>query len=75
VVPQVTVENSHCLNARQLTLFYRLLPYLCRIRAKARPKSGIENSCQTAVIGTLANKYNIFFSMAWVKTRAGIPAK
>jgi hypothetical protein len=33
--PQVTADNSHCPKARQLTLFYRLLPYLCRIRAKA----------------------------------------
>jgi hypothetical protein len=33
--PQVTADLSHCLKARQLTLFYRLLPYLCRIHAKA----------------------------------------
>ena len=34
-VPQVTADNSHWPQARQLTLFYRLLPYLCRIRVKA----------------------------------------
>jgi hypothetical protein len=34
VVPQVMAKNSHCLIARQLTLFYRLLPKLCRIHAK-----------------------------------------
>ena len=32
--PQVTADHSHCPKGRQLTLFYRLLPYLCRIRAK-----------------------------------------
>jgi hypothetical protein len=33
--PQVTANHSHCLKQRQLTLFYRLLPQTCRIRAKA----------------------------------------
>ncbi|HEX9472155.1 MAG TPA: hypothetical protein VF957_21745, partial [Bradyrhizobium sp.] len=28
--PQVTADNSHRLKARQLTLFYQLLPHLCR---------------------------------------------
>jgi hypothetical protein len=32
--PQVTADHSHCLKDRQLTLFYRLLPYLCRIGAQ-----------------------------------------
>ncbi len=32
--PQVTADHSHCLKDRQLTLFYRLLPYLGRIRAQ-----------------------------------------
>jgi len=32
--PQVTADHSHSPKARQLTLFYRLLPYLCRIQAK-----------------------------------------
>jgi hypothetical protein len=32
--PQVAADNSHCLKQRQLTLFYQLLPHLCRIRAK-----------------------------------------
>jgi hypothetical protein len=68
VVPQVTVENSRRLIARQLTLFYRLLPYLCRIRANGRPKSGIENSRQTAVIRILTNEYNNLVSMAWTES-------
>ena len=33
--PLVEADHSHCPKARQLTLFYRLLPNLCRIRAKA----------------------------------------
>ncbi|CUU16066.1 hypothetical protein CDS [Bradyrhizobium sp.] len=33
--PQVTANHSHSLKQRQLTLFYRLLPQTCRIRAKA----------------------------------------
>ena len=33
--PQVTADHSHRLKARQLTLFYQLLPHLCRIDAKA----------------------------------------
>jgi hypothetical protein len=32
--PQVTADHSHCLKERQLTLFYRLLPNLCRIHAQ-----------------------------------------
>src|SRR5216684_4820147 len=32
--PQVAANHSQRLKARQLTLFYRLLPYLCRIRPK-----------------------------------------
>src|SRR4030081_429480 len=35
--PQVTADHSHCLKARQLTLFYQLLPHLCRIDAKGSP--------------------------------------
>jgi hypothetical protein len=38
--PQVTADNSHCLKARQLTLFYQLLPHLCRIHAKGLPNWG-----------------------------------
>jgi len=34
----------HCPKARQLTLFYRLLPYLGRIGAPARPESGIHRA-------------------------------
>jgi hypothetical protein len=34
----------HRFKARQLTLFYRLLPYLCRIGAPARPESGIDEA-------------------------------
>ena len=63
MVPQVTVENSRRLNARQLTLFYRLLPYLCRIRAKARPQSGSEKRRQTTATPTLAHLFNILVSM------------
>jgi hypothetical protein len=33
-VPQVATDNSHSPKARQLTLFYQLLPHLCRIRAQ-----------------------------------------
>jgi hypothetical protein len=32
--PQVMADHSHCPKARQLTLFYRLLPHLRRIQAK-----------------------------------------
>jgi hypothetical protein len=32
--PQVEADHSHCPKERQLTLFYRLLPNLCRIHAK-----------------------------------------
>ena len=70
MVPQVTVENSRRLIARQLTLFYRLLPYLCRIRVKARPQSDAENWRQTAVISILAHLFNILISMAWADCRA-----
>jgi hypothetical protein len=38
--PQVTADHSHCPKDRQLTLFYRLLPYLGRIRAQGSPNSG-----------------------------------
>ena len=75
MVPQVTVDNSHRLIARQLTLFYRLLPYLCRIRAKGRPKSGIESSRQTAVIRILANEYNNLVSKAWTESGSQLAAK
>jgi hypothetical protein len=64
VVPQVTVENSHCLNARQLTLFYRLLPNLCRIHAKAGPQSAAGKGHQTAPVTVLAHMFNILISMA-----------
>jgi hypothetical protein len=37
MVPQVTAEDNLCLKASQLTLFYRLLPYLGRIRAMLGP--------------------------------------
>jgi hypothetical protein len=37
MVPQVTAEDNLCLKASQLTLFYRLLPYLGRIRAMLDP--------------------------------------
>src|SRR6266851_9644079 len=33
-IPKVTANHSQRPKARQLTLFYRLLPYLCRIRPK-----------------------------------------
>jgi hypothetical protein len=33
-VPQVASDNSHSLKARQLTLFYQLLPHLRRIHAQ-----------------------------------------
>ena len=61
MVPQVTVENNRRLIARQLTLFYRLLPYLCRIRAKPCPKSEIETGRQTAVIRFLVALFSIMF--------------
>ena len=63
MVPQVTVENSRRLNARQLTLFYRLLPYLCRIRAKAGPQSAAEKGRQTILTSILAHMFNILISM------------
>jgi hypothetical protein len=37
MVPQVMAEDNLCLKASQLTLFYRLLPYLGRIRAMVAP--------------------------------------
>ena len=49
-VPQVTADNSHCPKARQLTLFYRLLPYLRRIRAKASPDSATDRGCSELLI-------------------------
>jgi hypothetical protein len=46
--PKSRLNNKRCLIARQLTLFYRLLPYLCRIRAKACPQSAADRSLKTA---------------------------
>src|SRR5260370_9872466 len=43
--PQVTADNSQRLKARQLTLFYQLLPQLCRIRAKGYPNYAAVGSC------------------------------
>jgi hypothetical protein len=36
-IPQVSADHNHSLKARQLTLFYQLLPHLCRIRAQGLP--------------------------------------
>jgi hypothetical protein len=74
VVPQVTDENNRCLIARQLTLFYRLLPHLCRIRAKAYPHSVTENSCQTAVIQALAKPFYASISKPYANDRTNLGA-
>jgi hypothetical protein len=39
--PRVSTDHSHRLKERQLTVFYQLLPYLCRIGAAA------ERNCAT----------------------------
>src|SRR5579872_5097207 len=75
VVPQVTVENNRCLITRQLTLFYRLLPHLCRIRAKACPQSGIEQCRPMAVIRTLENIFSVLISKASTVFHSRLMAK